>query len=555
MSRMILEIRNLRKAYGDRELFAIDLLTVYEGERIGLVGQNGAGKSTLLHILSGEENPDEGTVRRFSETALIRQQGVPGEAGEGVYRALFHAQEFYEGLSGGEQTRNRIAAALSAHPGLLLADEPSTDLDEQGLLTLRRQLEAFRGTLILISHDRTLLRQLCTRIWCLEDGKVEDFPGGYDAFSEERKRKRERAQFEYDQYRSEQKRLKESAQRMAERASSVRRAPSRMGNSEARLHCREYTDAILQLSHAKRTIQNRMEKLEVKEKPVPLPEIRMKLGVSSPVGAKTALEVRCDCLEAGGRTLLADTGFTLPTGSKTALTGPNGCGKTTLLSALAGKTAAGTAFDGTIRFNPQVRAGWFDQHHERTLRPDRTVLENVLEDSPHQQTLARTVLTSLGFARDAVFKPVSVLSGGEKAKAALARLLLMDLNLLVLDEPTNHLDLFTMEALEDLLAGYGGTLLFVSHDETFIRKVSGREVRFEEGRLATFEGGAAGREEQNRAGAEPQDLKLAVMTLEMRLADLSARMARPKKGDRPDQLNREYEELAEKLREMKRQAD
>ena len=553
-TKMILEIRDLRKAYGDRELFAIDLLTVYDGERIGLVGQNGAGKSTLLHIFSGDEKPDEGTVRRFAETALIRQQGVPGDSGEGVYRALFRAQDNRAGLSGGEQTRNRIAAAMSAHPGLLLADEPSTDLDEQGLLTLRRQLEAFRGTLILISHDRTLLRQLCTRIWCLENGKIEDFPGGYDAFSEERKRKRERAQFEYEQYRSEQKRLKESAQRMAERASSVKRAPSRMGNSEARLHRREYTDAILQLSHAKRTIQNRMEKLEVKEKPVPLPEIRMKLGVSSPVGAKTALEVRCACLEAGGRTLLEDTGFILPTGSKTALTGPNGCGKTTLLSALAGKTVAGTSFDGTVRFNPQVRAGWFDQHHERTLRPDRTVLENVMEDSPHQQTLARTVLTSLGFERDAVFKPVSVLSGGEKAKAALARLLLTDLNLLILDEPTNHLDLFTLEALEDLLAGYGGTLLFVSHDETFIRKVSRREVRFEEGRLVTREGGAAERGERSRSGREPQDLKLAVMTLEMRLADLSARMARPKKGDRPDQLNREYEELAAELMSLKRQA-
>ena len=552
-NKLILEVKDLRKAYGDRELFSIDLLTVYDGERIGLVGQNGAGKSTLFRILSGEDRPDGGTVRRFAGTAMIRQQGVPEETGDGVYRALFNAQDNREGLSGGEQTRSRIAAALSAHPGLLLADEPSTDLDEQGLAMLRRQLEAYRGTLILISHDRTLLRQLCTRIWCLEGGKIEDFPGGYDAFMEERKRKRDFAQFEYDQYRAEQKRLKESAQRMSEWASSVKRAPSRMGNSEARLHCREYTNSVLHLSQMKRTVQNRIDRLEVKEKPIALPDIRMKLGASTPVGARTALEVKCARLAAGGQTLLENTGFTLPTGSRTALTGLNGCGKTTLLSALADRMEAGTSFEGSVRFNPQVRAGWFDQHHERTLRADRTVLENVMEESPHLQTLARTVLTSLGFARDDVFKPVSVLSGGEKAKAALAKLLLMDLNLLILDEPTNHLDLFTMEALEELLAGYGGTLLFVSHDETFIRKVATRIVRFENGKLTAFEGGTEEREARREAKPEQQDLKLAVMTLEMRLADLSARMAKPKKGDHPEELNKEYLELAEKLREMKRQ--
>ena len=549
MSRLILEARNIRKGYGERELFFIDSLTVYDGERIGITGQNGAGKSTLIRILAGEDEPDEGTVRRFGETALIRQQGIPEEGGEGIYRSLFRTQENRNGLSGGEQTRSRIAAAFSAHPRLLLADEPSTDLDEEGLQTLRQQLESFRGTLILISHDRTLLRQFCTRIWWLDGGKVTDFPGGYDAFTEERQRRREREQFEYDQYKTEQKRLKESAQRMAERASAVKKAPSRMGNSEARLHKRESTDAILQISHAKRTLQNRMEKMEKKEKPAPLPEIRMKLGVNSPVGAKTALEVRCGRMTAGGRVLLENTGFVLPAGSRTALTGENGCGKTTLLTALAGVSSGEVSFSGSIRFNPQVKTGWFDQHHERTLREDRSVLENIMEDSPHPQTLARTVLSCLGFAREDAFKPVAVLSGGEKAKTAMAKLLLQDLNLLVLDEPTNHLDLFTLEALEELLTGYGGTVLFVSHDEVFTQKVSTRRIRFENRKLVTEEDGAAKKED---IPAETADRGLQIMTLEMRLADLSARMSRPRKGDRPEELNAQYLQLAEELREMKR---
>ena len=551
MMKLILEAKDLRKGYGDRELFYIESLTVYDGERIGIIGQNGAGKSTLIHLLSGEDKPDEGSVRRFGEAAVIAQQGIPGEDSEGIYRSMFRAQDNRENLSGGEQTRNRIAAALSSHPKLLMADEPSTDLDEQGLAMLGKQLEAFKGALLLISHDRALLRRLCTRIWCLENGTITDFPGGYDAYMAERERQRNRQQFEYDQYRAEQKRLKESAQRMAERASSVKKAPSRMGNSEARLHRREATDAILQISHAKRTLQNRMEQMEVKEKPVSLPEIRMKLGVASPIGAKQALEVRCESLTAGREVLLDQTGFTLPTGSKTALTGANGCGKTTLLSALAGQMADGAFFDGQIRFNPQARVGWFDQHHERTLQPEKTVLENVLEESAHPQSFARTVLSCMGFAREDAFKPVSVLSGGEKAKAALSRLLLMDLNLLILDEPTNHLDLYTLEALEELLGGYGGTLLFVSHDEIFVQKVSDRLVRFENRKLVTWEGGLTEQKKNKDRDTDQEDRKLAMMRLEMRMADLTARMAKPRKGDHPEELNEEYLRLAEEIRKLR----
>ena len=446
-------------------------------------------------------------------------------------------------------TRNRIAAALSAHPRLLLADEPTTDLDGEGIALLKSELELFPGALILVSHDRALLRALCGRIWYLEDGTITDFPGGYDAFVAERRQRREREQFEYDRYREAKKRLEESARKMAERAAAVKKAPSRMGNSEARLHTREWTDSVLQLSHAKRTIQNRIDHLEVKEKPRKMPEIKMALGVDHPVGAKTALEARIDRLAAGGQTLLENTLLTLPTGSRTALVGPNGCGKTTLLNVLGGDIPGAVTFEGRVRFNPAVRAGWFDQHHDRALAADRTILENVTRESVRDESMARTVLARLGFRRDDVFKPVSALSGGERARIALARLLLMDLNLLILDEPTNHLDLFTLEELERLLSDYGGTLLFVSHDEEFVRKAATRRVRFEGRALKTDEGGAAAaKTEEDR---QTEDIKMEITRLEMRLAALAARLSAPKKGDRPDQLQAEYLLLAEQLRSLK----
>ena len=551
MAKLLLEAENLRKSFGMKQVIDVDRLTVYDRDRIGLIGENGAGKTTLLRLLAGETEPEEGWIRRPGALAYIRQQGAEEGDMDEQMRALFGAKEKREGLSGGELTRNRIAAALSARPQLLLADEPTTDLDEEGLALLRKQLAAFSGAMILISHDRSLLRLLCRQIWYLEDGRITVFPGGYDAFMEERNRRRERQQFEYEQYRTEQKRLKESAQRMAEKAASVRKAPSRMGNSEARLHKREWTDAVLQLSHAKRTIQNRMEQLETKEKPRELPDIRMKLGVSAPVEARNALKVRCEELAVDKTVLLRNTEMTLPAGSRTALIGPNGCGKTTLLRTLTGRSDPPVRFSGTVQFNPAVRMGWFDQHHEKTLNPEKSVLENVMEVSVHPESLARTVLIRLNFKREEVFKPVSVLSGGERAKAALARLLLMDCNLLILDEPTNHLDLFTLEELERLLADYGGTILFVSHDEEFIRKTATRIVRITQKQLLSFEGTL----EEMRAAQEKkpaaENRELAITTLEMRLAALSGRMAAPKKGDRAEALEAEYQELSRQLREMK----
>ena len=423
MSRILLEADGIEVRFGDRTLLKIERLRVYDGERIGLIGENGAGKSTLLKVLAGELVPDAGAVRRACPVALIRQTGDAGDDISKGLRSAFRAPVQREGLSGGELTRRRIAAALTRDAPLLLADEPTTDLDSEGIAALREAIAHRRGAMILVSHDRALLRKLCDRIWRLEDGKIDDFPGGYDACQAELQRRREYQQFKYDRSRAEQARLKAAAQRQTEWAASVKKVPKRMGNSEARLHTREYTNAVLALSHAKRTLENRMERVERVERPRDLPEVRMALGASRPIAAKIALRLERASLSAGGKALLSNAALTLPTGSRTALIGENGCGKTTLLRAIAGECPPGVAFSGKLSINPGARIGRFDQDHAKSLDLHRTALENAVADTVLPESEVRTVLARLGLRGDDVFKTADWLSGGERARVALAKLL------------------------------------------------------------------------------------------------------------------------------------
>ncbi len=563
MQKTVLEATNIVKRYGDQAVLDIDHLSLCDGERVGLIGENGAGKSTLLAILAGDLEPDSGHVRRYGPVAMIRQSGEARlDAGTGSPSAPlsafdprtaseFRAKDAREGLSGGERTRRRIAGALSARSAILLADEPTTDLDAAGVARLRQRLMEHPGALVLVSHDRALLNEVCGRIWQLEGGRIEDFPGSYDAWQAEQERRRAHQQFEYDQYRAEQSRLRASMQQKAEWASSVKKAPKRMGNSEARLHTHEYTNSVLRQSSAKRKLEGRLERLEVKERPRDLPQIKMALGASRPISAKTALTASCRRLTAGVRTLLADASLVLPTGSRTALLGENGAGKTTLLRALRGQSGPGTTFTGDVRLNPAARLGWFDQDHERTLDLNATALENAMADTSLSQSDVRTVLARLNLRGDSVFKPARVLSGGERAKLVLAKLLVSDCNLLLLDEPTNHLDLFAMRALEELLSGYAGTLLFVSHDREFTRAAATRVLTLEGGALAAFDGTLDQMEADRRRDRPAEDRQLQITALEMRLAALAARMSAPKKGDRPEALNEEYERILEQLKHIK----
>jgi len=540
IAKLLLEAQHIEKRYGLRRLLDIPRLEIYDGDRIGLVGENGAGKSTLLGILSDTVSCDAGRIHRLTDIAFIRQMGAAEDTADSALQSAFHVRENRDYLSGGEQTRRRIAAALSRSDCLLFADEPTTDLDAQGIEILEKYLREYRGAILMVSHDRVLLDRVCNQIWHLEDGALTFFPGNYTDYLSERRQRRAHQRDEYEQYRAEQSRLRAAIQGKAERAEQVR-LPARMGNSEARLHKRG-TSASEARQHAQRKIlETRLTMLEEKQRPRDDPEIRMALGARYPVTSKTALEINGLRLAFGDRILLSSASMRLPTGSKTALLGANGCGKTSLLR----KIISGSS---RIVVKPNVRIGWFDQNHLGTLRMDATALENSMADSSCGESLARTVLARLNMRGDDVFKRTETLSGGERAKVALTRLMLSDCNLLLLDEPTNHLDVFTMTALEDVLSMYAGTILFVSHDRAFTERLADRLILMEHQDLVPFEGGYA---EYQRPKESHTDARLAISRLEIRMSALASEMDAPKKGTDPLKLREEYLDLAKQIRALK----
>lgn len=543
MPKTLLIAEGIRVTFGLRRVLDIDRFELRDGERVGLVGENGAGKSTFLRVLAGKQEMDEGQISRFAPVSLLGQMDSAddraGEVRDKKLRAQFHAPAASDTLSGGERTRRRIARALEQNAHILLADEPTSDLDAQGVETLERHLSRYEGALVIVSHDRALLNALCTSIAHLEDGRLRLYPGNYDQFRAQLERAREFEQFEYDQYRGEQARLRNAIQDRRERASQVR-LPKRMGNSEARLHRRSATESQERINQMRKSLESRLAHLEEKQRPREDTVIHMRPGAFSPIGARFALEARGLNIAFDGRALLREAALALPTGSRSALIGPNGCGKTSLIRLLC---AGGPG----VRLNPQARVGLFGQDHEEVLDLQKSALENAARDAVCTEGDVRAILARLNLRGDDVFKTTGSLSGGERAKVALARLLTGGVNLLILDEPTNHLDIFALEALEGMLRDYAGTLLVVSHDRSFIRGVATRLIFFENQKLKTFEGGVEQYEKRNDA---PDAGRLDRMALEMRMAQLAGRLSKPAKGDDVEALNSQYLALAAQLRAL-----
>lgn len=543
---LLLQAQNIVLTYGTRTVLDIAQLHIYDGQRIGLVGINGCGKSSLLSILAGALTGDQAEITRMCPIAYLRQfeeeqalslAHADGQLGKLAYRP---------GMSGGERVRLQLSQAFSQQAPLMLLDEPTTNLDIEGISMLESQLQNYQGALLMVSHDRQLLQTVAHEIWEIEHGQLNIYPGSYQDYVTVRSQRMARAQFEYQQYREEKQRLTEAARGFEDAASRFSGAAKRMGNSEARLHKgTRWQKKRGKLEKAAKATLSRIDHLEVKQRPKELPSISMRMGTGTPLIGKTALEAWGLHLKAGDKVLLSKADFTLPTGRRTAIVGSNGCGKTTLIrSILQGDNPH-------IRISPSARLGVFDQDFAKQLSPNQTILDNVMAGGDAPQADVRTILAHLNIAGDNVFKKAGVLSGGEAAKVALCKLLLGKANVLILDEPTNHLDIYAMQALEGLLLQYEGTLLMVSHDRQLIDTIAHRLLVFDNRRIITFEGNWAQYTAKKDASTGQQDVQVQITMLQMRLSQLSMQLGDANISDaKHEQLDQQWRDTLAELKRL-----
>ena len=468
---LYLSADHISVSFGDRKLFELERLRIYEGDRIGLVGLNGSGKTTLLHLLSGAKQPDEGTVKRFCTPFYFQQFADAAESDaspEALSRRGVTSLQGQETVSGGEAERLRLAEMFSADRAFLLLDEPASNLDRDGIRLLDERLGGVQ-TLVLVSHDRTLLNHQCSRILEIEQGVVTEYDGNYDDYVFQKQQAKARAMTEYEQYTEEISRLKNVYRQKKEKARQISGKPRGMSYSDAKV--REFTAShrspaskAQMLERSARNIQQRMDHMEVKEKPRELPMIRPDFQLTDPPQNRIILEAEhLSFAYPNGRIIFDDAVFRLFRGSRTAVIGPNGAGKTTLFRLIR---------EGElIRSVPKARLGFFHQDLSG-LKENETVLESVMRDSIQKEGAVRSILARLLFSARDIHKPVSVLSGGEKIRLCFARLFTSAANVLILDEPTNYLDIPSVEALEKLFSEYEGTMLFASHDEAFVNAIA-----------------------------------------------------------------------------------
>jgi ATP-binding cassette, subfamily F, member 3 len=486
----MLTIQNLHKAFGSQVIFDGATLQMNAGDRFALMGPNGAGKSTLFRMLLGDVEPDAGNIilRRDLRFGYLPQEsaafqgrsvleetvapiGSPADdslderAAAGAKKILmglgFRTTDFdrpVENLSGGWRMRVAIARLLVEDPDVLLLDEPTNHLDLESLLWFQSYLQKWRGSLLVISHDRAFVNAVVSGIVDLRDQKLYRYPGDYEHFLEVRRQEEEKLLAAYAR---QQKEIEEHETFIARFRAQASKAPQ---------------------------VQSRIKMLDKMER-IELPPELKKVKIRFPQPARTGL--RALWLKNAGKsygpvTVYQNLDFELERGQKMAFVGHNGAGKSTLLKLLAGVVSPDT---GERHVGLNVDVGYYAQHRVDMLDSDRTVLEEAQDTRRVNPDLfVRTVLGTFLFRGDAVYKKVRVLSGGEKSRLALVKLLLDPPNVLLLDEPTTHLDMASVEALIDALKDFEGTICFISHDLFFVNSLADHVVHVDAGKVTVYPG-------------------------------------------------------------------
>lgn len=554
---LLVEVDKIKKYFGDRLLLDIEELKIYDTDRIGIVGVNGAGKTTLMDILSQRMLPDEGIVKINGRYSYVSQLAQPEHdtISEEMASKFAVSAKWNDTMSGGEKTRFKIAQAFSDHSMLLFADEPTSNVDVEGIGLLENRLLEYSGGLVIISHDRRFLDQLCNKILEIEDGKVREYTGNYSQYALQKQAEREQERFKYQQYAKEKKRLERAMIELREKSSSTTKTPKRMGNSEARLHKMGNQRAKSALDGAKKSLESRINHLQVSEKPKELDTIQLRVPEASHLHSKVVIEGTKLNKGFSGKVLFRDANFFVRNRAKVALIGKNGCGKSTLLKMIFDHQRQGEV----IRVAAGVKIGYFSQEFD-ILRHDSSILENVMDTSIYPETFARMFLARLLFKGDDIYKKVRVLSGGERVKVSFAKILLQDFNVLILDEPTNYLDLYSLEVIEQALREYDRTLLFVSHDRGFIHNVADHIMTIEDQQIRMFTGSyeeylvkqnEKSKGKQTGAENSTADIEMQLMIMQNRLSDVVGKLSTTTKKDDLGLLDEEYHKLLTEIKQLR----
>ena len=529
---MLLNVEHLYKYFNGQALLKDINFTVEDREAVGLIGINGCGKSTLLNIITGSEGYDKtpeglGSVNIAGKASIgfLRQNSglnsklTIGEEMKNAFATLletldkmkvlekkmadggdidsisheyaelssyFEARDGYRidvkikqvlngmgfgstptdrvisTLSGGEKTRLALAKLLLEEPNLLILDEPTNHLDFETLMWLEDYLKGYKGAIIIVSHDRYFLNKVCTRICEIEQGRLTSYRGDYSSYLVQKKMNSERQLKEYEAQQKEIAKLKDYVAKNLVRASTSKMAKSR---------------------------QHMLDRIERIDKPLMYskpPKIKLEYDIEPTKDIVRVVD--CPLVVGDGadkKELIKSLTMNVRRGEHVAIIGANGIGKTSILKLIQGIIPHE---GGNISWGGNVKISYFEQEHA-ILDPHKTVLEEIMDRYPRlSEQQARSVLGAVLLTGENVFKPISVLSGGERAKLCFAIMALNRGNVLVLDEPTNHLDLSTKEVLEDALAEFGGTIILVSHDRYLLNKVASRIIEIKHDEANSYEG-------------------------------------------------------------------
>lgn len=469
----LIKAKNIYIEYMGREVLDIGDLEIYQYDRIGLIGSNGAGKSTLLKVLLGEIPLSQGKISREGDFAYIAQLEDAG-----MHEVKNHALQGKLGInrierdhmSGGEETRLKIAHAFSEEVHGIFADEPTSHLDRDGVDFLIHQLKSYPGALLLISHDRYFLDQVVDKIWELKDGKITEYWGGYSEYLAQKEEERQKQADRFSRYTAERERLEKAIaekQHQARKMEQRAKGTSRKNNTESggRLgHQKTTGSKQKKLYNAAKNMERRIQAMGEAKPPETIRSILFRQSKALELHNPFPITGTDICKKHGDKVIFDKASFQFPLGAKIAITGPNGTGKTTLLRMILDREPG-------ITVSPKAVIGYFNQKSYK-FDCNQSVMEFMMEHSDYPGTEIHAVLASLGISQQDIRKRVSVLSGGELVKLQLAKMMLGRYNILLMDEPSNYLDLPAIEALQNLMIRYAGTIVFITHDVLLLKNVA-----------------------------------------------------------------------------------